>query len=672
MTSAVADDRSKAPAVTNRYTYFLMGAASGTLDATVINSSHTLDFAVSNNGRGAKLSEHIRLDSTGIPVEWTIDGTSLMGAAVHETMVATAGSQTWHSQSDSGTHDGSLRHYLPADGSPYALWLVAMAASAREGSVPVLPAGDVLTRLARTVAIPSIHGEVDAEVHAVIGTSLAPDYVLTDTSHGLLGVIRASGDLLVHEQFDDVGFWQDLYRQLIDDFLLDVQSRVRHTFETPVRIRNARVFDPKARALTGPMSVRWFRGRITTLEPEDEAVDLPDEVLIEGDGGTLMAGMHDMHAHPQPLDGLFYLGAGVTTVRDMGNDNAALLALVGRWDAEMMPGPTVIRSGFIEGRSEHSALLGVIPDTLEEAIDAVRWYAARGYAQIKIYNSMNPEWVAPLATEAHRLGMRVAGHIPAFTNPDHMIKAGYDEVTHINQLMLGWIIKPEEDTRTPLRLTALARAKDLDLTSEAVQDTLKLMRSRNIGLDTTAVIVERLMLSRAQTVIPADQPFLSHMPASYQRHRRRTYVPASNAEELAAYDDSFQKVLEVIKLAYDAGLPLWPGTDDATGFTVHRELELYVEAGLPPAEVLRIATQDCAEHLGLGSTHGSIERDKVASFVLIDGDPTTDISAVRRVRMTVKNGDVYYPSEIYAELGIEPFAPPPEITDEPALEESTQ
>ena len=114
----------------------------------------------------------------------------------------------------------------------------------------------------------------------------------------------------------------------------------------------------------------------------------------------------------------------------------------------------------------------------------------------------------------------------------------------------------------------------------AVTRTVDLMRDNNIGLDTTAVILERLMLSRARTVHDGDAPYLSHMPVSYQRNRKRTYVPFSTQADLDAYSESFEVLLKVMKMLHDNGIALWPGTDDGTGFTVHRELELYVKAGL--------------------------------------------------------------------------------------------
>ena len=107
---------------------------------------------------------------------------------------------------------------------------------------------------------------------------------------------------------------------------------------------------------------------------------------------------------------------------------------------------------------------------------------------------------------------------------------------------------------------------------------------------------------------------------------------------------------------------LLPGTDNDSGFTVHRELELYVKAGIPAARVLRMATWDCEQYLGFEQSLGSIEPGKLADFILVPGDPTRDISTVRRVRLVMKDGMLYFPSEIYEALGIEPFTNAPAVT----------
>jgi len=346
----------------------------------------------------------------------------------------------------------------------------------------------------------------------------------------------------------------------------------------------------------------------------------------------------------------------------MGNDNLFLQQLLDRIDAGQVAWPRITPSGFLEGRSPYSARNGVIPDTLKDALADVNWYADHGYAEVKIYNSFPPDWVRPVAAEAHRLGMRVSGHVPAFDTPDRVILDGYDSIAHLNQLMLGWILKPGEDTRTPLRLTAMARAGALDLNAPPVRKTIDLMKSHGTSLDTTAVILEMLLRSNAGETPSFAANFYAHMPIGWQRFRKRSYVDKSDPVVRKAYEDGAQKTLEVIKLAHDNGIRLLPGTDDGTGFTLLREIELYVKAGLSPAEALRTATLGAEDYFGDTANVGTIARGKLADLVLVAGDPTRDITAIYKPQMVMRGGVVYYPSEIHRALGIVPFASPPKVT----------
>jgi hypothetical protein len=225
----------------------------------------------------------------------------------------------------------------------------------------------------------------------------------------------------------------------------------------------------------------------------------------------------------------------------MGNNNAFLQGLLPRIDSGEIAGARVTANGFIEGRSPYSARYGFVISSLDEGMNAVRWYADRGYFEIKMYNSMNPDFVKPLAAEAHRLGMGVTGHVPAFSSPDRVILDGYDNIAHLNQLELGWVLNPGEDTRSPLRLTAMARTAGLDLGSPRVQHTVALMKEHHTSVDTTASILERLMLSRAGEVSDWDRDFIDHLPIGYQRYLKRTYVPLKSAADDEAYRKGVRK-----------------------------------------------------------------------------------------------------------------------------------
>jgi imidazolonepropionase-like amidohydrolase len=169
------------------------------------------------------------------------------------------------------------------------------------------------------------------------------------------------------------------------------------------------------------------------------------------------------------------------------------------------------------------------------------------------------------------------------------------------------------------------------------------------------------MISRAGEVQPGDEPYLDHMPIGYQRYRKRTFVPLDSPADSKKYEEAFRTVLDTITLLHDNQVELLIGTDDGTGFSVHRELELYVEAGIPAGTTLAIASLGAARYLGQDERLGRIVPGFLADFFLVPGDPTKDISAIRQIRMVSAGGVYYFPEEIYEASGILPFGSRPAI-----------
>ena len=122
----------------------------------------------------------------------------------------------------------------------------------------------------------------------------------------------------------------------------------------------------------------------------------------------------------------------------------------------------------------------------------------------------------------------------------------------------------------------------------------------------------------------------------------------------ARYRESFAKMVALVGLLYKAGVPVEAGTDSLAGFALHRELELDAQAGIPPAEVLKLATAGAARIMKRDADLGSIAAGKLADVVLVDGNPAANISDIRKTALVVKDGVVYLPSELYAELGVRP------------------
>ena len=118
------------------------------------------------------------------------------------------------------------------------------------------------------------------------------------------------------------------------------------------------------------------------------------------------------------------------------------------------------------------------------------------------------------------------------------------------------------------------------------------------------------------------------------------------------YQESFDNLLKMIKALYDAGITIVPGTDAMPGFSYHKELEHYVSAGIPAAEVLRMATITSAKVTGSGNELGSIQAGKLADLILVDGNPAENISDIRRVELTIKDGKIYQPEQLYRAIGV--------------------
>ena len=626
-------------------------------------ASTSVEYYMDDNGRGPKHTEQIIMGPHNVPLEWSIVGKSLMGGDVEESFKLSDGVATWNSQADQGHADvqgGVL--YAVNDGSPWANYIYANALLAdADHRLPVIPTGEMKLEKVKDVTLAAGGKKAALSVYRLSGIDLAPTLIALDEEGKFFSQFSEASVVVKDGYVALANSLMELARELQTQRYKDLAQQLRHTYDAPYAIVNVHILDPRTAGISAPSTILVKDERIEAIEPYRPGKTYPDDVTVfNGAGGTIMPGMWDMHSHASLSSGLYYIAAGVTSTRDMGNNNEFLQQLMKDLDDGTLIGPRITPAGFIEGRSPYSARYGIVVASEQEALDAVDWYAERGYTFIKIYNSMNPAWVPAMAKKAHGRGMRVIGHVPAFTNANAMIRAGYDEITHINQLMLGWLLTPDEDTRTPLRLTGMARAAGLDLDSDKVQETLTLMQENNVGIDPTAVILERLMMSRAGETPPGDVDYLDHMPISYQRYRKRTFVTLEDEAADKAYRDSFQVLMDTLQRMYDAGIVILPGTDDGTGFTVHRELELYRIAGIPAEDVLRIGVLQPAEYLGYGDDLGTIEAGKYADFVLLPSNPLETFNVIKTPRMVVKNGDVYFPEEIYQALSIEPFASKPD------------
>ncbi|XOV91367.1 MAG: amidohydrolase family protein [Bacteroidota bacterium] len=642
------------------FTVLINGTNVGYLKVTRSGNAIATDYDYKNNGRGPTIKDTVIVDDEGYPVSWDIIGNTTFGNSIDEHFSLVDNKATWTDAT--GTGEATIdqpSYYVDQLGGPYSAYLSAwVLIHAENQTVPALPAGQLKLQKMESLTAASDSIQLNVSTYAISGAGLNPTYLILDDQNLLFALITPRF-IIIRSGFENE---EKRMRLLSEKYAAEryenLQAKYAHRYDGNTRIQNVRIFNPETLSLSKLSSVIISGEKIVVIEGPDDKKR--NETVIDGAGGTLIPGLYDMHAHMGDNDAILNVLAGVTSVRDMGNQNEVLDSLITKIESGVLAGPRITRLGFIEGKSPFNSNNGILVQSQEEALTAVETYHKMGFYGVKLYNSMNGDWAPAIAKRAHELGMFVCGHVPAFSNANAMLRAGFNEMTHINQVMLGWVLEPGEDTRTLLRLTALKRLPSLDLNSPEVDETLKLMVDGNVAMDPTIAIHEALMLSRNGEIQKGTLDYIDHMPANVQRDFQVAWADIANDEDDIAYRQAYDKILECVKLMKQRGILIVPGTDLGGEFNLHRELELYQELGYSPAELLKLGSYDMAKYLGHGD-RGKVEPGMLADFFLVPGNPVEDFKAIKTISLVSRGGVIYFPSEVYPEFGIEPFVEIPEV-----------
>lgn len=626
----------------------------------------TVDFVFKDNGRGPELKETYTLAEDGTYRSYRVTGLETFGAKVDESFRRDGDKAVWKSTSDSGeVQVQGTGLYSPLGGTPagYSVALQALA-KRQDGSLPLLPNGSLSLRKLDEAEVSRDGRSQKVALYAVNGAGFSPDFVwaTTGAQPRLFASIYPGYLQLIEEGWQgNAAALETRQKAAEGKLLVDLRKQLGMPLPGATVLQNVRVFDSEHARLGEPTDVVVANGRIASI---GKVAD-PNKYdrIVDGAGRTLLPGLFDMHGHVSRWDGGLNIAAGVTTVRDMGNDNATLQQIIGEIEDGTLMSPNVVPAGFIEGESSYSARNGFVIKNLDEAKKAVDWYAANGYPQIKIYNSFPKDALRDTVAYAHAKGLRVSGHVPAFMRAQDVADQGFDEIQHINQLMLNFFVDDKTDTRTLQRFYLVAdKTAALDLDSKPVQDFIAMLAKKQIAIDPTLATFEFLH-QRNGELWPGFAEVAEHLPPDVQRARRAAELDIPDDATAARYNKSYDKLVEFVGRAYKAGVPLLAGTDEVPGFTLQHELALYVRAGLTPAQALQVATWNAAKAARVLDDRGSIAPGKRADLLLVDGDPTRNIGDIRKIALVVQGDTGYYPSEIYKALGVRAFAEPAKISN---------
>jgi hypothetical protein len=347
-----------------------------------------------------------------------------------------------------------------------------------------------------------------------------------------------------------------------------------------------------------------------------------------------------MHAHYEQVEwGPIYLAAGVTTVRDCGNEFDFITTVRDTIASGRGIGPEILVAGIVDGSGPIS-LGAVIADTPEQAIEIVRRYKAAGALQIKIYSSLKPALVPVIAAEAHRLGMTVTGHVPNGMTTAQAVEAGYDQINHI-----------QYPARDLLHIERGKPVPPVDFSTDDAKKQIALFQQHHTIFDDTVSLYENFFH-------PASVPYATLEPGVLKVAPQLTEAlssPGAPPDRASGAKANLDAFMATIRELHTEGLDMVAGTDqNIPGYSLHREMELYVQAGFSPMEALEAATSVPARAMGLDKSVGTIEVGKRADMVLLDADPLADIHNTRRIVKTISGGAIYDPAPLWESVEFKP------------------
>ncbi|GAA4315586.1 amidohydrolase family protein [Compostibacter hankyongensis] len=388
-------------------------------------------------------------------------------------------------------------------------------------------------------------------------------------------------------------------------------------------------------------------GTVSDIRESGADSSLPEDVqVLDLSGKTVMPVINNTHGHLGILKGTRmssdnytrdniirqleqYASYGVGAVLCMGTDQQLIFGLRDSSRAGLLPGARIYTAGF--GFATPGGIPAPTngmdhvnrPATPEEATAQVRKLAPLKPDVLKMWveghpgtPAMKPEVYKAIIAEAHRQGIRVAAHLYYLEDARKLVDAGVDIIAHS------------------------VRDKVIDDTLIAAMKQRGVMYIPTLALEDLAFIF-------------ADHPDWLNTPFFKAALEPGVWEMISNEDYLKKIkaDPGYQRHVDALKIAmqnvkklYDAGITITLGTDSGAqpvrvqGFSEHLEMELLVRSGIPPLQVIRIATRNGAELLHAGDRYGTLEPGKQADFIVLNGNPLDDITRTRAISSVWKAG----------------------------------
>ena len=616
------------------------------------------DFLFTDRGTPVPLKASLKAASDYTPRSFEIKGSTSRSSMLDTTVTISGGKATLR-QNKSNTEESAPERFFTIEGyAPVSLEMALMRYWKGHGSpakLAVLPTGEleIQDRGADTFTIDG--RPVRLERYSMKGLVWGLQTLWMDQQNNLAALVTRDAE------FDHFEAIRGEYEPALKDFvtnaakdemaeLLDLSRQLPGRKTGTLAFTGATLIDGTGKPPVANATIVTQNGRVVAAGSA-QSVKIPASATkIDVSGKYIIPGLWDMHAHYEQVEwGPIYLAAGVTTVRDVGNELEFIKEVRDKVNSGQGLGPHMLLAGIVDGDGEYAIGVERV-NTAEDAAKWVRTYHDAGFQQMKLYSSLKPEMVKAVCAEAHKLGMTVTGHIPIGMDIYDGVNDGMDQVNHLQYVMQALWPKGTN----PRKLSPEERKKlfeSADINSEAGKKLVEFLKAHNTVIDDTVALFE-LFMHPAEEPISKFEPGVTKVAPELKAQFEGQGVPPERAAES---QKMWQEYIAILNALHKAGVTLVAGTDQAVpGYSVYREMELYVQAGFTPLEALQAATTVPARVMKVDKDSGTVEVGKRADFDILDANPLENISNVRTVRRVVANGILYESAPLWQSVGFKP------------------
>ena len=438
-------------------------------------------------------------------------------------------------------------------------------------------------------------------------------------------------------------------------------------YNNPVTVlKNGLLIDGKGNAAKPHQTVIISNGKIDWVGDDEKAINPKDATIIDLNGKGIMPGLVMLHEHMyisapdistrylhlKQLPFTFprlYLAAGATTIRTCGSvEPYSDLRIKKDIDLGILPGPNMeLTAPYIEGKSTRFPQMKE-NKTPEEAASFVNYWSDQGFTSFKAYMGVDKPTLKAAIDAAHKKGLKITGHLDIVTYKE-AASLGMDNLEHGFMASTDFAAGKKEN-EPPAAGSSYKALSNLDIQSDSVKQFIQFLIDKKTSITSSLAVFEGATTTQPQP----NQDALNAMSPDARDFYLQRLTATKSVKGPTAYDKAYVNATKMEKMFYDMGGLLSVGTDPTgnggtiAGYGNWRAIELLVEAdGFTPMEAIKIATLNGAVALGFDKTIGTIETGKAADLLIIDGDPSKNISDLRKVQFVFKNGIGYNSKKLF-------------------------